>query len=101
MRRVKNQKRTEGNQQKGSVPEISEVKSDWRGLFNSKKSFGKLQYFEPQIVGGVVEVCSLDEEIEEEISKWRSSLAGQFLDKSLPFYLVKKSVDFVAEVGES
>jgi len=33
--------------------------------------------------------------IEEGISKWKSSLIGQFLDKPLPFFLVKKSIDIM------
>jgi hypothetical protein len=33
-----------------------------------------------------------EEAIEEGITKWKSILVGQFLDKPLPFFLVKKSV---------
>jgi hypothetical protein len=33
------------------------------------------------------------EAIEEGISKWSPSLVGQFLDKPLPFYIVKRTVD--------
>jgi hypothetical protein len=31
--------------------------------------------------------------VDEGIAKWESSLVGQFLEKSLPFWLVKRTVD--------
>lgn len=40
-------------------------------------------------------VSPMEEDIEEGIAKWRPSLVGQFLDKPLPFYLVKKSVEIM------
>lgn len=39
--------------------------------------------------------------MEEGIAKWKPSLGGQFLDKPLPFFLVKKVVEVVAEIWES
>jgi hypothetical protein len=35
------------------------------------------------------------EAIEEAISKWSSFLVGQFLDKSLPYYIVKRIVESI------
>jgi hypothetical protein len=32
------------------------------------------------------------DDVKEGVSKWRPSLVGQFFDKPLPFYLVKKDV---------
>jgi hypothetical protein len=38
-------------------------------------------------------VKPLVEDVEEGIARWKSSLVGQFLDKPLPFFLVKKAVE--------
>jgi hypothetical protein len=62
-------------------------------LFRSEKSLGALQYFAPTCEDGRVVVKPPREAIEEGISKWSSSLVGQFLDKPLPFYIVKRTVD--------
>lgn len=67
-------------------------KADWRGLFNSDRSLGNLQYFPPVKKDGKVFVSSPEKDVEEGITKWKTSLVGQFLDKPLPFFLVKKSV---------
>ena len=41
------------------------------------------------------------EAIEEGISKWSTSLVGQFLDKHLPYYIVKRAVDSIwAQYGK-
>ncbi|XP_059439870.1 uncharacterized protein LOC132172399 [Corylus avellana] len=63
---------------------------DWRQLFRKEKSIGTLQYFAPSHEGGKVVVKPPKEAIEEGISKWSSSLVGQFLDKPLPYYIVKR-----------
>jgi hypothetical protein len=68
---------------------------DWRGLFKTDGSMGNLQYFEPVKVGGKICVSPPEEAIEEGISKWCSSLVGQFMDKSLPYCLVKKAVSLM------
>ena len=69
------------------------IAQDWRQLFRSEKSLGALQYFAPTCEDGKVVVKPPREAIEEGISKWLSSLVGQFLDKPLPFYIVKRIVD--------
>jgi len=66
---------------------------DWRQFFHSKKSFGSLQYHEPNRKDGRVIVQPPKEAIEEGILKWSSSLIGQFLEKPLPFYVVKRTVE--------
>lgn len=67
-------------------------KADWRGLFNSDRSLGNLQYFPPVKKDGKVFVSPPNEDVEEGIAKWKTSLVGPFLDKPLPFFLGKKSV---------
>jgi len=66
---------------------------DWRQLFQSEKTLGSLQYFEPKRQDGKIIVQPPKEAIEEGISKWSSSLIGQFLDKPLPFYVVKRTIE--------
>jgi hypothetical protein len=66
---------------------------DWRQLFQSKNSFGSLQYHEPNHQNEKNIVQPPKEGIEEGILKWFSSLIGQFLDKPLPFYVVKRTVE--------
>lgn len=63
---------------------------DWKGLFRSSKNLGKLKIFEPFQKDGKVIVKSAA--VERGISKWRSSLVGQFIYKPLPYFLVKKNV---------
>jgi hypothetical protein len=72
---------------------VTEPIQDWKKLFNSVKSFGSLSYHEPTRMDGRVVVKPPREAVEKGISKWSSSLIGQFLDKPLPFYVVKRSVD--------
>jgi hypothetical protein len=67
-------------------------KSDWRGLFNSGQSMGNLHYFPPVKTDGRIYVSPPEEDVEQGIAKWKACLVGQFLDKPLPFFLVKKSV---------
>jgi hypothetical protein len=66
---------------------------DWRQLFRSEKSIGTLQYFAPSCENGKIVVKPPKEAIEEGILKWSSSLVGQFLDKPLPYYIVKRTVE--------
>jgi len=66
---------------------------DWRQLFQSKKSFGSMQYHEPLRQNGRIIVKPQKEVIKEGILKWSSSLIGQFFDKPLPFYVVKRTVE--------
>lgn len=49
----------------------------------------------PEVIDGKIVVSPPIEAIEEGIFKWRPSLVGQFLDKLLPYYLVKKAVDTI------
>jgi hypothetical protein len=65
---------------------------DWSQLFRSEKSFGLLKYFAP-CEDGKVAVKPSREAIEEGILKWSLSLVGQFLDKPLLYYIVKRFVD--------
>jgi hypothetical protein len=74
---------------------VPNANAEWRGLFKKEKSMGKLEYIAPTITGGQVFVSPLEEDVEEGIARWNSSLVGQFLDKALPFFLVKKSVQFM------
>jgi hypothetical protein len=66
---------------------------DWRSLLRSEKSLGALQYFAPSNEDGRIVVKPPNEAIVEGILKWSPSLVGQFLDKPLPFYVVKRAVD--------
>ncbi|KAK3229305.1 hypothetical protein Dsin_001186 [Dipteronia sinensis] len=83
---------TGGNTQAG---EASKSESDWHGFFQSASARVSLQYFEPEVIDGKVVVEPPSEVIEEGIFKWSSSLVGQFLDKPLPYYHVKKAVDIL------
>lgn len=65
---------------------------DWRGLFKVDRTMDNLQYFSPAKIGGKVCVTPPVEAVEEGINRWRSSLVGQFMDKSMPYFLVKKAV---------
>jgi hypothetical protein len=74
---------------------------DWRRLFRSEKPIGNLQYFAPSQEDGRVVVKPPKEAIEEVILKWSPSLVGQFLDKPLPYYTVKRAMDsFWAQYGK-
>ncbi|XP_062171116.1 uncharacterized protein LOC133876895 [Alnus glutinosa] len=70
---------------------MEEVKG-WNRLFKDERTMGNLQYFPPKKEGGQTFIYPPDDIVEEGISKWRSSLVGQFMDKSLPYFLVKKAV---------
>jgi hypothetical protein len=77
------------------------VAQDWRKLFQHEKSIGALQYFAPSCENGKVVVKPPLEAIEEGISKWSSSLIGQFFDKRLPYYIVKKTMESIwAQYGK-
>jgi hypothetical protein len=77
------------------------VAQDWRKLFQHEKSIGALQYFAPSCEDGRVVVKPPLEAIEEDISKWSPSLVGQFLDKPLPYYIVKKTMESIwAQYGK-
>jgi hypothetical protein len=65
---------------------------DWRNLFKTGKSVG-LQFHEPSRQNGRIVIQPPRKAVEDGIVKWSSSLIGQFLDKPLPFYVVKRSVD--------
>jgi hypothetical protein len=66
---------------------------DWSQLFRSEKSFGSLKHFAPSHEDGKVVVKPPKEAMEEGILKWSPSLVGQFLDKPLPYYIVRRFVD--------
>jgi hypothetical protein len=48
----------------------------WRGLFQSNSSVEKLEYIAPIKNGDQTLVYPSDEDIEEGVVKWRSSLVG-------------------------
>jgi hypothetical protein len=73
--------------------EQKKTRLDWSQLFRSEKSFGSLKYFAPSREDGKVVVKPKKEAMEEGILKWSPSLVGQFLDKPLPYYIVKRFVD--------
>jgi hypothetical protein len=70
-----------------------EVTNDWQQLFRNEKSLGVLQYHEPTRLIRKVIVKPPMEAIREGIVKWSPTLVGQFLEKPLPFFLVKRTVD--------
>lgn len=70
-------------------PDLGES-NDWRKLFKSNSSLGKLDYIDPRKSGNTVLVSLPDLAVDEGVDTWKTSLVGQFLDKSLPFFLVKK-----------
>ncbi|XP_062155298.1 uncharacterized protein LOC133863345 [Alnus glutinosa] len=53
---------------------------------------GNLKFFPPKKEGDKTYIYPPDTVVEEGISLWKSSLVGQFMDKSLPYFLVKKAV---------
>jgi hypothetical protein len=60
-----------------------------------------LQYFAPSLEDRKIVVKPLIEATEEGISKWSSSLVGQFLDKPLPYFIVKCTVESIlAQYGK-
>lgn len=71
--------------------------ADWRNLFQSTHVLGKLDYFAPRKSGAKVVVSPPDVAVEEGIDVWKASLVGQFLDKPLPFFLVKKICGSIVE----
>jgi hypothetical protein len=74
---------------------------DWRNLFRTEKSLDALHYYAPARENGKIVVKPPKEAIEEGVSKWSPSLVGQFLDKPLPFFIVKRTVDFMwAQYGK-
>jgi hypothetical protein len=76
----------------GKVDQMNFVQ-DWRSLFQSEKTLGALKYFSPTSEDGRIVVKPPKVAIEEGILKLSPSLVGQFLDKPLPFYAVKRTVD--------
>lgn len=72
----------------------AEPEQSWRALFLDEQRTGaKLEYHAPLKVEGKVVVKPPQKAVDEGIAKWESSLVGQFLEKSLPFWLVKRTVD--------
>ncbi len=72
----------------------AEPERSWRALFLDEQRTGaKLEYHAPLKVEGKVVVKPPQKAVDEGIAKWESSLVGQFLEKSLPFWLVKRTVD--------
>jgi hypothetical protein len=86
------------NEVEGAVRENTQLEQkplaqDWRNLFRTEKSLDALHYYAPAKENGKIVVKRPKEAIEEGISKWSPSLVGQFLDKHLPFFIVKRTVD--------
>ena len=69
------------------------VKS-WKNLFSvPTKSNGQLQYSKPQRTDGKFVVKAPEESVMEGIDMWKGCLVGQFLDKKLPFPVVRSLVN--------
>jgi hypothetical protein len=66
---------------------------DWRKLFKTGHSGSSLQFFDPSRRNGRVTIQPPREAVVNGVEKWSSALIGQFLDKPLPFYVVKRSVE--------
>ena len=52
-----------------------------------------LEFFIPQRINGRTIVKPPQDAVEEGVGEWVNYLVGQFMDKSLPFHLVKNFVD--------
>jgi len=76
---------------KNGIDHLDDSKG-WRGLFTDNRTMGNLKFFPPKKEGDKTYIYPPDTVVEEGISRWKSSLVGQFMDKSLPYFLVKKSV---------
>lgn len=82
-----------------SVPKVES--GDWASLFKTDRMMGSLHHFLPKKNGGKTFVYPPDDIVEEGISKWNSSLVGQFMDKPLPYFLVQKAVRLMwSQFGE-
>ena len=57
------------------------------------KSNGQLQYSKPQRTDGKFVVKPPEEAVMEGIDMWKGYLVGQFLDKRLPFPVVRSLVN--------
>jgi hypothetical protein len=84
------------------LPDVDNPKvGEWANLLKTDRTMGSLQYFEPKKNGGKTYVFPPDAVVEEGIVQWKSSLVGQFMDKPLPYFLVKKSVQSMwSQYGE-
>ena len=66
----------------------------WRNLFSvPTKPTGQLQYSKPQRTDGKFVVKPPEEAVMEGIDMWKGCLVGQFLDKQLPFSVVRLLVN--------
>ena len=73
--------------------DLSPVKS-WKNLFSvPKKTNGQLRYSKPHRTDGKIVVKPPEEAVMEGIDMWKGCLVGQFLDKRLPFPVVRSLVN--------
>ena len=71
----------------------SPVKS-WKNLFSvPNKTNGQLRYSKPHRTDGKIVVKPPEEAVMEGIDMWKGFLVGQFLDKRLPFPVVRSLVN--------
>ena len=69
------------------------VKS-WKNLFPvPEKTSGQLQFFKPHIANGKLVAKPPVEAVNEGIDMWKGFLVGQFMDKRLPFPVVRSLVN--------
>ena len=73
--------------------DLSPVKS-WQNLFSvAKKTNGQLRYSKPHRTDGKIVVKPPEEAVMEGIDMWKGCLVGQFLDKRLPYPVVRSLVN--------
>ncbi|KAF5198337.1 hypothetical protein FRX31_012077 [Thalictrum thalictroides] len=89
-------KRQQGNEVAGEhedEAEEQEPKKAWCSLLKDPPpSAGKeeLLYVEPQVIDGILEIG--EEILKEGAKEWAEKLVGFFLDKKLPFLIVKDAI---------
>ena len=72
----------------------STPKKSWKNLFSvPTKTNGQLQYSRPHRTDGKFVVKPPEEAVMEGIDMWKGCLVGQFLDKRLPFPVVRSLVN--------
>ena len=77
-----------------SGTEESKGVKSWKNLFPVlEKTSGQLQFFKPHIANGKLVAKPPVEAVNEGIDMWKGCLVGQFLDKRLPFPVVRSLVN--------
>ena len=77
-----------------SGTEESKGVKSWKNLFLvPEKTSGQLQFFKPHMANGKLVAKPPVEAVNEGIDMWKGCLVGQFLDKRLPFPVVRSLVN--------